>query len=174
VSFPFVSQLNVRNAFCFAPQLDASIRRAKSLVQVVQSARWCIARTPALELSSIPCHILFHHSFEYLYEISVLSLSFTILAQVSFSSSPSANRPRSSVSPAHSVTRSPASAAAAAAAPHQRAFASNDDFSFRVLVPSQAASHFNFLSQVLLSRAFGLVTSHVHSQFVSKKSQFDD
>jgi hypothetical protein len=113
-----------------------------------------------------------------LYEISVL-LSFTILEQVSFSSSPSANRPRSALSPAHSITRSPASAsaaaAAAAAAPHhQRAVASNDDFSFRVLVPSQAASHFNFLSQVLLSRAFCRATSHVHSQFVSKKSQFDD
>jgi hypothetical protein len=52
---------------------------------------------------------------------------------------------------------------------------SQDDFSFRVMVPAQAASHFNFLSQVFsLAKFLGISPDATSSQFVSKKSQFDD
>jgi hypothetical protein len=62
--------------------------------------------------------------------------------------------------------RSPASAAAAAAStPREHLSPSHDDFSFRVLVPAQAASHFNFLSQVLTPRALSLPS---HLNFFSR------
>lgn len=95
-----------------------------------------------LQVSQLPPCFLshFHHCF------------LTHFQQVSFSASPAASRARTSgsASPAHSNIRGPAIAAAAAAAStlHQHLSPPHDDFSFRVLVPAQTASHFNFLSQV--------------------------
>jgi hypothetical protein len=89
----------------------------------------------AIVLDGLPVSLVFH--FPPLH-----------LQQISFSASP-ASRSRGIASPpAHSTPRSPASAAAAT--PRRgHPSPSADDFSFRVLVPGQAASHFNFLSQVV-------------------------
>ena len=82
---------------------------------------------------------------------SVPPLLLTYCVQVSFTMSPASSRARGAASTAHSSARSPATAAASPAAAASRRDprpASDDDFSFRALVPAQAASHFNFLSQV--------------------------
>lgn len=70
------------------------------------------------------------------------------LQQVSFSASPVSRSRGIASPPAHTTPRSPASTAAAIPRRGHPSPAA-DDFSFRVLVPAQAASHFNFLSQVV-------------------------
>ena len=119
-----------------ASQLEACIRRAKSLVQASRiMCTCCSACINAIALDSRTVSLVCH--FPPLH-----------LQQISFSASP-ASRSRGITSPpAHSTPRSPASTAAAT--PRRgHPSPSADDFSFRVLVPAQAASHFNFLSQVM-------------------------
>jgi len=110
-----------------------------------------------------------------------LLLLLTHFVQVAFTMSPASSRARGAASTAHSSARSPATAVASPAAATSRRDprpASDDDFSFRALVPAQAASHFNFLSQVARVHALSFpricpLLTHL-LQFVSKKSQFDD